>query len=595
MKRRAILILTNLHCSFLLAQDHLKQPLATGLNEQEIASWTSGAWAILLYVVIGATISFFIARHIYNKKTSSTPTNSTLPDSELVLLAQELYTPLSYIIGPLKEIVGSKELSTELSKQAKLAYHNAICIEEFREQLTHLYKNGKQSLEVAPYEPNKIADIVIYSFYDLLNSSSITLHYEKNEEITSEIWIDRKKIEFALRTMFANTYRRINYFGDVCISTGYEKKNDQEYCFFIISDGSNQAALKDEKELPSKEQGFELIKDIIQMHHGEVTVTHRENNSTEITLHIPMGMKHFANSPNVTFIKPEELVVEEIPPTENTSTDATYTGQAVPSVTASGRSKLLIIEDHKDIRLYLKVLFAQEYTLFMAENGEEGLKIARKELPNLIISDVMMPMMDGFECCKRLKEDLKTCHIPVIMLTALTGDEEVMKGIEIGADDYILKPFNPEILKTKVKRLIQSRLELKHIYTRLLMPTGTLPEEENTETDETAEDPLIAQILQIVKENLQNPDFSVKKLSEMLNMSQPTLYRRVKQTTNFTIIELVRGVRLKRSAELLKTRQYSVQEVAEMVGYNDIPTFRKHFVDFYGTTPSTFGKDEGDR
>lgn len=155
-----------------------------------------------------------------------------------------------------------------------------------------------------------------------------------------------------------------------------------------------------------------------------------------------------------------------------------------------------------------------------------------------------------------LKEDLKTCHIPIILLTALVGDEDVVKGIELGADDYILKPFNPEILRTKVKRLIKSRVELKQIYTKLLMPSintiGDIQEENDIAIK--IEDPFVTQILKIINDNLQNQEFNVKKLAEMLNMSQPTLYRRVKQLTNFTIIELVRGVRLKRSAELLRTK-----------------------------------------
>lgn len=254
---------------------------------------------------------------------------------------------------------------------------------------------------------------------------------------------------------------------------------------------------------------------------------------------------------------------------------------------------VLIIEDHNDICLYLSILLNKEYELLIATNGEEGLKLARRKLPDLIITDVMMPLMDGFECCKRLKEDLKTCHIPIIMLTALSGDENIVKGIELGADDYIMKPFNPKILKTKARQLIKSRQELKRLYSKLFTPSVTEgPEEVVENIEKTKEDPFIAQIIEIVENNLQNPQFSVKRLSEMLNMSQPTLYRRVKLLTNFTIIELVRGVRLKRSAELLKSRQYNVQEVAEMVGYNDIPTFRKHFIDFYGTTPSTFWRDQ---
>jgi transcriptional regulator GlxA family with amidase domain len=171
------------------------------------------------------------------------------------------------------------------------------------------------------------------------------------------------------------------------------------------------------------------------------------------------------------------------------------------------------------------------------------------------------------------------------------GDTNMVKGLELGADDYILKPFNPEILTSKVKRLIKNRMELKQTYMKLMMANNTI----NSITEEEEgpkEDPFIHQIFETVEKNLQNPDFNVKRLAEMLNMSQPTLYRRVKMLTNYTIIELIRGVRLKRAAELLRTRKYSIQEVSEMVGYNDAPTFRKHFVEFYGTTPSTFANKE---
>jgi YesN/AraC family two-component response regulator len=202
----------------------------------------------------------------------------------------------------------------------------------------------------------------------------------------------------------------------------------------------------------------------------------------------------------------------------------------------------------------------------------------------------MMPGLNGFECTKILKEDIKTCHIPIILLTALVGDTNMVKGLEVGADDYILKPFNPDILLSKVKRLIENRLHLKQTYMKLMMANNTT--DANLE-DEQKEDPFIRQIFDIVEKNLQNSDFNVKRLAEMLNMSQPTLYRRVKMLTNYTIIELIRGVRMKSAAELLRTKKYSIQEVSEMVGYNDAPTFRKHFVDFYGSTPSTFANKEG--
>lgn len=298
----------------------------------------------------------------------------------------------------------------------------------------------------------------------------------------------------------------------------------------------------------------------------------------------------------ITVLKKESLQKQEAPlaitaPILSFDTPPEYKIQEKsPSSENNKKYKLLVIEDHKEIRLYLKILFSNEYILYTAENGEEGLKMAQEELPDLIITDVMMPVMNGFDCCKQLKENLNTCHIPVILLTALIDDENVMKGIELGADDYILKPFKPEILKTKVKRLIKSREELKEIYTRLLTPSSTDPETNKKQEEElrALEDPFIVQIVEIINENMQSPDFNVRKLADMMDTSQPTLYRRVKSITNFTISEFIRGIRLKRSAELLRTRKYNVQEVAEMVGYNDLATFRKHFVDFYGTTPSTY-------
>ncbi len=250
------------------------------------------------------------------------------------------------------------------------------------------------------------------------------------------------------------------------------------------------------------------------------------------------------------------------------------------------------MEDHKDIRLYLKVLFYKEYDLLLATNGQEGVDIAVKEHPDLILCDVMMPVKDGFECCRELKEGLETCHIPFIMLTAKVEDDDIIRGLELGADDYILKPFTPGILKARVRNLINARVNLKQMYTNLLMTPDVAEGEAESEEKAKMEDPFICSVVKIIEENMAEADFSVKKLASELNMSQPTLYRKVKQSTDFTIIELIRGVRMRKAATLLKQKIYAVQEVVEMVGYNDIPTFRKHFVDTFGTTPSTYPDSE---
>ena len=257
---------------------------------------------------------------------------------------------------------------------------------------------------------------------------------------------------------------------------------------------------------------------------------------------------------------------------------------------SENKFKLLVIDDSKDIRSYLNTIFRYEYNVILAENGKDGFNLALRELPDLIITDIKMPVMDGMEFCRLLKGNINTYHLPVILLSAMDEEGDIVRGIELGADDYILKPFNYKILKSKVRNLINSRNELRHKYSQIF--TEDKQEEEKAPQKEMFEaEPFIKNLINIITENKHNEHYRIKKLTKNLNMSQPTLYRRIKQHTNFTIIELIRYVRLKKSSELLKEKSYSVQEVALMVGYNDVPTFRKHFIDFYGITLSNFMKD----
>ena len=596
--------------------------------------WAATGWAIAAYILAIIIISLLTwmyfnrklqKRQVYKAKEvklkekleeeteirKEEEKNHQLRDQIRYMLAQELRTPLSLITAPLKEMITNTAFPESFLQKAKMAYRNSISLQDICNQLLNIHQQESYSpkLNVAPYPASVIADTVVRASHELLNVSPINLHYDKDNKINTEIWIDRKKIIFILSNILSNAYRHISYSGSIHFTVNTSTINGKDFCLFTIEDDGKEMIEEssviflgsDNYNPPSNrlhpELGIEIMKTTILAHHGDIQITQEKNKGTRVVLYIPLGKQHLKNDENVCFIEPETIMEDSdkamITAEDKRQQEIANSITAKPIDNPETKYKLLVVEDHADIRLYLRVLFSATYNIIMAENGEEGVRMARKEIPDLVITDVMMPVMNGFECCRILKEDLKTCHIPIILLTALTDDENIVKGIELGADDYILKPFNPEILRTKVKRLIKSRTELKQIYTKLLMPSITVngSQEENTETI-IIEDPFITQILNIVNENLQNPEFNVKKLAEMLNMSQPTLYRKVKQLTNFTIIELVRGVRLKRSAELLRSRKYNVQEVAEMVGYNDISTFRKHFVDFYGTTPSTFKSKE---
>lgn len=534
----------------------------------------------------------------------------TIQQNELrYSLAKEMYTPLSLIVAPLKEILNKPETPKPLNEKIRTAHQNAIGLQNICNLLKYIHEknnDNRQKLQIAPYQASELADEAMRSSYDMLKSGAIKVFYNREKRIDSEIWVDRERIHFVLINTLSNAYRHTNYSGLIWFSVQNSKIGGQPYCLFTIKDNGKEYAKKSEVNYMSDENytgedsiflGWDIIKKDLQAHGGNLKITCKEGEGTEVVIHLPLGKEHFENNPNVEFVTPkasEENQETPILTTDESTEPAIPKAESIePTVIERPESKLklLIIEDNADIRLYLKVMFAKTYQVLLASNGEEGIRTAEKEIPNLIITDIAMPVMDGFECCKRLKENLKTCHIPIIILTAMAGDENIVKGTELGADDYILKPFNPDILRSKVKNLIKSRTELKKAYTKFLTNEPNTDNKVNTEENNEEKDPLIQKILDIVNDNLQNPDFSVKKLADMLNLSQPTLYRKVKQLTGYTIIELIRGVRIKRSAELLKTKKYSIQEVSEMVGYNDISTFRKHFIDLYGTTPSTYSKE----
>ena len=593
--------------------------------------WAITPWAILIYLAVavvftGLTRSYFKAKSArklyYRKKEALLKTSLSeeiknrkeentaykLRNQARYGVVSELRTPLSLVIAPLKEILADASISTTLTPKAKVAYRNAISMQNICNMMLDIYEqeNGDRKLHVGAYSISDIISCAIASSNELLNVAPIKLHFDKQNKTKKEVWIDRKKTEYMFRNILSNAYRHISFSGNVYINIYTENIEDIEYCCcqfkddgknaisestsFFISEAQEGYELADQLK---PELGLTLMKDNIVAHHGDIKIIKDAESGTSVIVYIPVGKEHFENDSNVSFVEAEEVQPTEIVSVEEKEKQQSQEEEEINSSipAANTKQKILIIEDHKDIRLYMKILFSSKYTLIMAENGEEGVRMAQKELPDIIISDVMMPGMNGFECTKILKEDIKTCHIPIILLTALVGDTNMVKGLEVGADDYILKPFNPDVLLSKVNRLIKNRLDLKQTYMKLMMTNNTV--ETNVE-EEQKEDPFIRQIFDIVEKNLQNPDFNVKRLAEMLNMSQPTLYRRVKMLTNYTIIELIRGVRLKCAADLLRTKKYSIQEISEMVGYNDTPTFRKHFVDFYGTTPSTFlNKEEG--
>ena len=609
--------------------------------------WYQTIWAYIMYVLLLGGLSYFFYSYFRKKdqrkqihrdremilkenlnleklKQEQKKEIEAMRNRLLMLFVQELRTPLSLIIAPLKELQKDDAQTSQLSLQ--VAYRNSLRMVDACDQLLAVYGQGnmESKLEVAPYSVDKMIDSSLFGVRDLLKVYTIDFHCEKRIKKEMEFYVDKKKIEFVIHNLLTNAFTHTHYAGTVSLSVCEVVNDNMHYvCLIVEDDGKERVRTVEqlmsenegsERDMSAAQMGFTIMQQMIEAHYGTITLESTEGKGTKVTVNLPADRDVFENNPNIQFIDPEELTeVAELEP-ESAETqkqdlaveDAVVQqdqqlplfaealpAEEVASPVAGGVKKtILIVEDHKDIRLYLKVLFGNEYNLLMATNGQEGVDTAMKEMPDLIICDVMMPVKDGFECCREVKENPETCSIPFIMLTAKVEDDDIIHGLQLGADDYVLKPFTPGILKAKVSSLINGRQTLKQMYTKLFKLPGTdtivVSEPEQAGEEVKTEDPFITAVIKIVEENICEADFSVKKLAAEMNMSQPTLYRKVKQSTDYTIIELIRGVRMRRAGVLLKTKQYAVQEVAEMVGYNDIPTFRKHFVDAFGTTPSTY-------
>lgn len=354
------------------------------------------------------------------------------------------------------------------------------------------------------------------------------------------------------------------------------RSNGKAYCSFSIQDDGLG-------ESESTRLGLKQIVDMTESS-GAIFegISSEDETGTQYTILIPLGRSHYMERA-VEFIEPDGDLVKL---NEMQKEEIAELIQVVPKKKETGK-KMLVIDDSDQIRWFLRHVFASEYHVSEAHNGQEGVEIARVERPDFILCDVMMPVKDGLATCREIKGIPELAQVPVVLLTAKVESEDVIAGIECGADDYITKPFDVEVLRSKVNSLLKRRDEMRRFYTS--SPVGVHPEVEKTvKKDDSPSNLFMDAVISTIEKHLDDPSFEAKILADSLNMSLPTLYRKIKLYSDSSILELTRMVRLKKAAELISMQRYSIQEVSEMVGFNDTATFRKRFTEQYGVTPSQY-------
>lgn len=501
-------------------------------------------------------------------------------------ISHELRTPLTLILGPAKQLLDENNVNaTEYEKSRyNLIYQNASRLLNLVNQVLDFRKaqSGELKLKVSKTDILAYSKNIFDSYKEMAYNKKIKLNFISEAENING-WIDNDKYDKILYNLLSNALKFTNKYGNVDLFL--RLKDGVEGILVIeVSDDGIGIPLKSQEKIfkrfyqatNSKENntgsgiGLSLVKSLVAIHKGSITVESTPGKGSTFRVEIPIDrtsydskevFEYALKNDNLSMLIPEKSAKKIIQNTEL-------------------KEKVLVIEDNMELRKYLVDYLSDYYKVYDAENGEEGLKICRQIKPILCVADVMMPVMDGLEFCKELKNDEFISHIPVVLLTALAENTDKVKGYETGADGYLVKPFEPSLLKTVIENIIKSRSDLK------LKFSGEVESKISLLTHSPIDEEFMQKITGLINDNLSELDLSTEFLCDKLGVSSSKLYRKIKELTDLAPNEFIRTIRLKKSAELLKTKKYNVSEVTDLVGFNDPLYFSRCFKKQFGFPPS---------
>lgn len=523
------------------------------------------------------------------------------------MAAHELRTPLTLILAPLRELLHKTPTSHPFYAKLSMMFKYAEGLHTLTDRLLYIQKAeaGMVKLRLSQVDVEALLVDVAQGFQSLAAERKIDYAWELAPDCVP-IWADREKLSSVVQNLISNAFKYTPEGGKIRLAVERKEIDGKHFCCLSVSDtgkGIDADLLQHifdpfvtGEEAPAVSThvgvGLKIVKHIVEMHHGRVTVDSEPGKGSLFRVYLPEGKSHFSED-DCTWEESSEAVVapevSSVVPEMIFPATSEHVAEAKEEKLSAACQTVLVIEDNTDMRHYLCELLRKQYRVLEAENGEEGLKTAVEQVPDLVLSDVMMPVMDGFTCCAELRKRKETAHIPVLMLTAKAEDRDSVEASRRGADDYLRKPFNPEVLLAKIACLLDMRRRLKQIYTRTLLHASSAASA-STEKPESTESEFMQKVWACIEANVSNPDFNVKVLSGELHMSLATLYRKLKQHTDLSAVELIRHIRMTKAALLLMETSLSVTEVAERVGFNDLPTFRKHFTDMFGVSPSKYAE-----
>ena len=535
-------------------------------------------FSIILLLLIG--IMVYIYRTILMKRRIEEEANKAKLQF-FTNISHELRTPLTLIADPVNYIIHDDNLNSQQRSMLQIVQRNVLVLTQLVSEILDFRKvqNGKMELRLSDFN---LAESM-KQWIKLFSVSAQKKHIAINMDAPDTIMLraDQDKIERICYNLLSNALKYTSEGGEISLMAKEEGGR------VMISVADNGCGISSD-ELPyifdrfyqAKNAGrgtgigLAIVKAFTELHHGEVSATSIEGKGSTFTIHIPVRQKgEVTNQPTE---KIEQLVepssAEEVP------NQARHIDELIQPY-QTDKPEVLIIDDNIDIRTYLRSVLSEKYNVSEAADGKAGLELARKIVPDIVLSDIMMPVMDGLAFCQQLKTDKAISHIPVILLTARSLDEQRAEGYEHGADAYLSKPFSLRLLLSRIDNLIESRKKLNQTWSK-----GVEDDEIGNISNEIDKS-FLKQLRKIIQENLANSDLSVEQIGDEIGLSRVQLYRKVKALTGYSPVEIVRKARLTRARHLLQTTERTVSEVAYAVGFSTPSYFSKCYKDEFGENP----------
>ena len=568
------------------ANGHWNETQSQVLHIYRAPWWYETYAAYFLYVLGAVAVLFIYIHHVLKRQQAKNQQAAQKQMEEMKYrfftnISHELRTPLTLIIAPLEYLL-KKEENPDTRKQLKTIDRNAHNLLSLVNQLLD-FRRIEMKGETLALETFNLKDMLsrIYeSFLPMSEEKNIRFNFHCHPE-TFLVTADSPKIEKVVNNLLSNAFKFTPQGGHVTLKAYPEPSDGREMAVIQVEDNGIGIPAEEQTHIFERFHqasshkgntgsgiGLNVAKEYVQMHHGKIDVSSSPGKGSCFTVRIPVGNISHVPSPFLPAAPQQEH------PVDNPTLPVDYTG----------RPKILLVEDNNDFRHYLQEELRRHFVVFEASDGEEGEAVALQQKPDIIITDLMMPKMDGIELCKRIKHNIDVSHIPIILLTASASVENEERGYKEGADAYMTKPFKWEILTARIHNLLAQRRQQQNEFKQ------NAEAEAKDVTISPADEDFLNKALRFVEKNMDNSEYSVDELSDDMAMSRATLFRKMRSVIGMSPTDFIRNTRLKRAAQLITEGRLSVTEIAYSVGYSSPGHFTKSFKKEFGVLPTQYHK-----